>query len=161
MAFVLWTPWDFCAVDWFVISGGPWLYLCSSPGVLFGVEAVCCLRVEMCVWVWWWRFFRMCLGIGCLCLGTYQKNRTHQHQNRSKYQDIDTQYQDTFGKNIYPPKHSTIILTHTFLPAGNRPPQHRTTHQEKNTSTTKDPQRWRTNQQHKNTKEFIGQKPIT
>ena len=21
---------------------------------LFGVGAVCCLRVEMCVWVWWW-----------------------------------------------------------------------------------------------------------
>ena len=61
---------------------------------------------------------------------TRQKNRTHQHQNRSKYQDIDTQYQDTFGKNIYIPKHSTIILTRTFLPAGNRPPQHRTTHGE-------------------------------
>ena len=67
----------------------------------------------------------------------------------SKYQDIDTQYQDTFGKNIYIPKHSTIILTRTFLPTGNRLPQHRTTHQEKNTSATKDPQRRRTNQQHK------------
>jgi len=29
---------------------------------------------------------------------TRQKNRTHQHQNTSKYQDIDTQYQDTFRK---------------------------------------------------------------
>jgi len=45
---------------------------------------------------------------------TRQKNRTHEHQNRS-----------------------------------NRPPQHRTTHQEKNTSTTTDPQRRPTNQQHK------------
>jgi len=66
-----------------------------------------------------------------------------------EYQDIDTKYQDTFEINIYIPKHSTIILTRTFLPAGNRPPQHRTTHQEKHTSTAKDPQRWRTNQQHK------------
>ena len=86
---------------------------------------------------------------------TRQKNRTHQHQNTSKYQD-------TFGKNIYIPKHSTIILTSTFLPAGNRPPQHRTTHQEKNASATRDPQRRRTNQQHKkNPNEYIRQKPLT
>ena len=51
MAFVLCTRWVFCAVDWFVVSGGPWLHLRSSPGGLFSVGAVCCL----------------CFGAGVFC----------------------------------------------------------------------------------------------
>ena len=30
MAFVLCSRWACCAVDWFVVSGGPWLHLRSS-----------------------------------------------------------------------------------------------------------------------------------
>jgi len=92
---------------------------------------------------------------------TRQKNRTHQHQNRSKYQDIDTQYQDTFGKKTYiyqntPPSYSHA---HFYPQATDRPnteqPTRRRTQVQPRTPRDDEPIN-----STKNPNEFIRQKPL-